>query len=270
MTDPREPDSYLDLEEQAASPERAPGASAADINSAKTGLAHSDRALAERQLDLPAAPPRRRPLRLALLLVGASIALAALTGLVAFWVESERREGGVFGPSDEVLLMVQVVPSNATLYVDGVKQHNRSLQLSRQRKQVVLRAEAAGYRSRQMLVKIDQTTVIQLTLTSESRAPRATRSPASSRGTDALDRETVLTTLRQLNEPMRQCFIAHGQPGTVLLRATLHPDGHATGKISGSFARTKTSRCVLDKLRQLRTPRFTGRAVAVDFPFVLK
>lgn len=270
MTDPREPDSYLDLEEQAASPELAPGASAADINSAKTGLAHSDRSLAERQLDLPAAPPRKRPLRLALLLVGASIVLAVLSGLVAFWIESERHEGGVFGPSDEVLLMVQVVPSTATLYVDGVKQRSRSLQLSRQRKQVVLRAEAPGYRSRQMLVNIDQTTVVQLTLTSETRAARAKHASTRPLGADALDRETVLATLRQLNEPVRQCFIAHGQPGTVLLRATLHPDGHATGKISGSFARTKTSRCVLDQLRQLRTPRFTGRAIAVDFPFVLK
>jgi hypothetical protein len=154
-----------------------PSATEARANAPRnTGLAVSERSLTDsgpapvsgleerKELDIPAAPPRRRPVRTAVILVGVALLAAGLIGAGAYWVESQRKEGGLFAPSDEVLLLVMLRPKGAKLFVDGERTKTTSLQLPRARGKVVLRAEAPGHRPRQVVVDLATTRLVSLVL----------------------------------------------------------------------------------------------------------
>ncbi|PID38887.1 MAG: hypothetical protein CSA65_01435 [Proteobacteria bacterium] len=123
--------------------------------------ASGDRGLGLREhLDIPKAPRRRQPGRVAVLIS----VLASIIAGVGYLIESQWGEGGLFSPRDDVLLLVMLHPKGAKLFADGEWQESTSLQLPRARGKVVLRAEAEGYRTRQLVVDLATTRVVTLRL----------------------------------------------------------------------------------------------------------
>ncbi len=125
--------------------------------------------------------PRQRPARLALLLVGLALLATILVGGGAYWLTSSGSGGDLFGrASNEVLILVVTRPKSARLFVDGVLQKTKSLQLQRSRGHVQLRAEAPGYRPKTITLALAHTRVLHLSLTPKTsgRAARTRLRPS--------------------------------------------------------------------------------------------
>ncbi|MCK5798769.1 MAG: hypothetical protein KAI47_16365 [Deltaproteobacteria bacterium] len=123
----------------------------------------------------------KRPARLALLLVSLALLATILVGGGAYWLTSGRSGGDLFGrASNEVLILVVTRPKSARLFVDGVLQKTKSLQLQRSRGHVQLRAEAPGYRPKTITLALAHTRVLHLSLTPKTsgRAARTGLRPS--------------------------------------------------------------------------------------------
>ena len=249
--------------------------------------------MSRERLSIPPAPPRRR-WRTAAVLLSVSIVLAATVAGVAYFIVGKGElSGGLFGDS-EVLLLVRPSPRWARLYVDGERQKSTSLQLSRSRGSVVLRGEAKGYRTRQIVVDLSTTRTVRLVLQplGQTRRRRSARidkasaavleagravtspgqldKPAKLVGKDGRPtRAAVGALLRTLNAPMAACYRRLGRAGLLTLEVTLRPNGETKARVRGSFAGTKTGRCAEAAAATLKGPTFSGEALEVSFPFRL-
>jgi hypothetical protein len=187
-----------------------------------------------------------------------------------------------------VLMLVETIPKRAKVYLDGVLQKSKSLELERGKKyQVEGRLEGYKTVAREFFAK--DSGIVRLVLGSARRARRRGKgdpilaagrvkegedpvlAAATKKKVDGpLTRAQVKTAMDALRAPISTCFRQQGVTGTLKLRAKLHPNGHMSGVVLGKMAKTKTAKCVLRAVAKASTPLFEGRAVSVIFPFVLK
>ena len=107
------------------------------------------------------------------LLIAAALLLVAgigwyFRGEIAklFWSEEEK------AAADTVLLLVETVPKNATIYVDGVQSANKSIRLPRSDRRFTIRVKADRYHGEEIEVTASKTRVLRVVLKPKSRKKR--------------------------------------------------------------------------------------------------
>jgi hypothetical protein len=88
-----------------------------------------------------------------------------------------------------------------------------------------------------------------------------------------ITREQVAAGMRQAHGGVQACNEKYEQTGMVSIEATI--DGRtgriSTARVVGSFAGTPVGNCVLEAAKRMaRFPKFTGPALTLEYPFILR
>ena len=77
--------------------------------------------------------------------------------------------------------------------------------------------------------------------------------------------------MRALKDRVQACYDRFRVPGTAFVRVTIEPRGRVSQvAVKGIFAGTPTGECLASVVRLAVFPRFTGTAITVDYPFILR
>ncbi len=103
-----------------------------------------------------------------------------------------------------------------------------------------------------------------------ARAPAAL--PPYKDSASTLSRIQIKAGMSSARDRISRCYQLHGVPGLALIRATIAPDGtvKSSAAVGGVLASTPTGDCIAKAVKAASFPTFTGAAVTVTHPFILR
>lgn len=126
-------------------------------------------------------------------------------------------------------------------------------------------------RRRRAAARRRRTDDVDSLLAGATRKRRSTKVAMASSLPRSLDRPQVQAAMRGIRGQVSRCYHRYKVPGLARVQIKIHPSGKvASARIKGIFAGTPTGACIQAAVKRARFSRFSGPAMKIVYPFVLR